>query len=425
MLLKNNSILNNRYKLLSLLGEGGYGYVYKAKDILTDEFCTIKQYLRIGSDYLYQYKLEAEILKSITHQYLTKVLAYFFYENTFIIVMEYVDGDDLKKVISKKGAMPVIRACKITRQVGLALHYLHTEFSYPILHRDVKPSNIILRATEEVKLIDFGLMKSDRGQFTTTAARSITTGFSPMEQYSQEEQLKTDVRSDIYSLGATLFFLLTGEIPQESLARSWNDYFFANLMERKEIPTSLAQIIAKSMSVVQDERYPDVQSFINAIDEFTFLANSKSDSGSSQSHAQAIYNTEHVNSIVQDTLSWEDIDNLKTNVVDLKKKDFAGQISVRDINPEIQLLKSERLKTGEVFIKLGLPNNVKGIIIRRSYWKYPEDRFDGEDIRPLLGEGFCEIMDRVHPGPVYYSIFCQYKNKRKAIVTREVAKIDL
>ena len=266
MSLKTGLVLSDTYKIVSLIGEGGYGSVYKAWNLVRGDFCTIKQYSSVTSQSLDQYQLEAEILKDVNHPCLPKVLGYFLYEDNFMLVTEYVEGIDLKKVVSKNGPMLAEQACAIIKQVGLALDYLHTEFIYPLLHRDVKPSNIILRGDGGVTLIDFGLMKFDRGQFTTTAARSVTTGFSPIEQYSQEEQLRTDVRSDVYSLGATLFFLLTVENPQESIARSWKDLFGTAIKQRSDIPKSLVKVISKSMAVLQDKRYPNVREFINAIE---------------------------------------------------------------------------------------------------------------------------------------------------------------
>lgn len=427
MALKTGLVLSDTYKLVSLIGEGGYGSVYKAWNLIEGDFCTIKQYANVTSQNLDQYQLEAEILKDVNHPCLPRVLGSFLYEDNFMLVTEYVEGTDLKKVVSNSGPMLAEQACTIIKQVGLALDYLHTEFVYPLLHRDVKPSNIILRGDGGVTLIDFGLMKFDRGQFTTTAARSVTTGFSPIEQYSQEEQLRTDVRSDVYSLGATLFFLLTGEIPQESIARSWKDLFGVAVKQRSDVPKSLAKVISKSMAVLQDKRYLNVRGFINAIDGYFEINNIKPNSaldleGIGIKPDFIIYDKNSVENFIEP----EDTPKNKTSS---KHSESEHNLIINSANHKdsgYDFLKKERSPSGKVFVKMSLPNDLKEVIIRKSYWKFPEDHFDGENVQSLsVKEGFCELVDQVHTGPVYYTFFGKYKNKRKAIVTREIARIDL
>jgi len=427
MSLKTGLVLSDTYKIVSLIGEGGYGSVYKAWNLVRGDFCTIKQYSSVTSQSLDQYQLEAEILKDVNHPCLPKVLGYFLYEDNFMLVTEYVEGIDLKKVVSKNGPMLAEQACAIIKQVGLALDYLHTEFIYPLLHRDVKPSNIILRGDGGVTLIDFGLMKFDRGQFTTTAARSVTTGFSPIEQYSQEEQLRTDVRSDVYSLGATLFFLLTVENPQESIARSWKDLFGTAIKQRSDIPKSLVKVISKSMAVLQDKRYPNVREFINAIDGYLEVNSIKPNSALGLEGFEIRSDFENYDEIsLENFIKPEDTSK---NEISSKHSESEYSLilsSVKDKDSGFSFLKRERSPSGKVFVKLSLPNDLKEVIIRKSYWKFPEDHFDGENVQSLsVKEGFCELVDQVHTGPVYYTFFGKYKNKRKAIVTREIARIDL
>jgi len=427
MSLKMGLVLSDRYKFVSPIGEGGYGSVYKVWDLIKGEFCTIKQYSNVTSQNLDQYQLEAEILKDVNHPCLPKVLGSFRYEDNFMLITEYVEGIDLKKVIGKNGPMLASQACEIIVQVGLALEYLHTEFIYPLLHRDVKPSNIIFRGDRGVTLIDFGLMKFDRGQFTTTAARSVTTGFSPIEQYSQEEQLRTDVRSDVYSLGATLFFLITGEIPQESIARSWKDLFGAAIKQRNDVPKGLAKIILKSMAVLQDNRYSSIREFVNAIDGYILI--NIAEPNINQDLQNNEISLDYLSRVGMSLINFDDLAGAKENGHTTKHSVSKNSLilnSVNDKSAVFKFLERERFPNGKIVIKLSLPIDLKEVIIRKSYWKFPEDHFDGENVQPLsVKEGFCEIVDQVHTGPVYYTFFGKYKNKRKAIVTREIAKIDL
>ena len=215
-------ILESRYRVDRKLGQGGFGAVYQALDLQLNVACAIKESLDVSEVATLEFKREASILAELRHPNLPRVTDYFdLAEKGLYLVMDFIEGDDLAIKINKNGSgfteeevMPWIR------QICKALDYLHRH-NPPIIHRDIKPQNIIVTEQNVAILVDFGLAKVyDPITQTTTGALGGTPGFSPIEQYGQGT---TDQRSDIYSLGATIYALLTGQNPPESIQRVGNN----------------------------------------------------------------------------------------------------------------------------------------------------------------------------------------------------------
>ena len=214
---KTGHILNNRYRIVSLLGQGGMGAVYRAWDINLNKPAAIKENLDTSSKAQEQFIREAQILARLSHPHLTRVTDYFFIpDQGQYLVMDYIEGKDLGSMLDKRGIIPESQALGWTYQICDALTYLHNQPS-PIIHRDIKPANIKIRPDGKAILVDFGIAKVyDPELSTTVGARAVTPGYSPPEQYGMAS---TDPQSDIYSLGATLYHLLTGHVPPESVHR--------------------------------------------------------------------------------------------------------------------------------------------------------------------------------------------------------------
>jgi eukaryotic-like serine/threonine-protein kinase len=209
-------ILNNRYRLVKLLGQGGFGAVYQAWDINLEKLCALKENIDTTEAAQRQFKREARILSDLSHPNLPRVIDHFIIPGRGqYLVMDYIEGEDLQEKLDKaNGPLPVSQALQWIEQVCDALEYLHSQ-EPPVIHRDIKPANIKISSQSRAILVDFGIAKIyDPSLKTTTGAQAVTPGFSPPEQYGKGI---TDGQSDIYALGATLYTLLTGQEPPASV----------------------------------------------------------------------------------------------------------------------------------------------------------------------------------------------------------------
>jgi Tol biopolymer transport system component/predicted Ser/Thr protein kinase len=219
MPLTSGQILNTRYRIVKLLGQGGFGAVYRAWDLNLSRPCAIKENLETTLEAQQQFQREAQMLSNLHHPNLPRVIDYFFISGQGqYLVMDFVEGDDLQSILDNAGN-PLLESQVLPwiHQVCDALSYLHRQ-NPPIIHRDVKPRNIIITPSGQAMLVDFGIAKLYDPQLKTTiGARAVTPGYSPNEQYGLGI---TDAASDIYALGATLYTLLTNQVPVESVQRT-------------------------------------------------------------------------------------------------------------------------------------------------------------------------------------------------------------
>lgn len=229
------TVLRNRYEILELVGQGGMGAVYKASDRrLEGRVCAVKEILPYLSEnttseteleqITEQFRTEASILARLDHPHLPKVSDYFANGNREYLVMDFVEGRDLQEVVQetkrRNEFLPEAQVLTWTGQLLDALEYLHNQ-DPPVLHRDIKPSNIKVTLRGDIKLVDFGLVKvlfKDDSRTVTVVQGRGTVAYTPLEQYGGDTSF-TDVRSDIYSLGATLYHLLAGQPPVDARER--------------------------------------------------------------------------------------------------------------------------------------------------------------------------------------------------------------
>lgn len=222
----------SRYRINELRAQGGQGSIYLAEDLrLEGRLCAIKEVIpEIGASKEHQeqsqeqFQREASILARLDHPNLPKVSDFFYYNGRDYLVMDYVPGPDLREIIEetrvKQTFIPEKQVLEWAAQILDALSYLHRQ-DPPILHRDIKPANIILPPDAPLKLVDFGLTKimaPDDDRTVTVLQGRGTVQYTPLEQYGGDTG-HTDIRSDIYSLGATLFHLLTLHPPLEAKER--------------------------------------------------------------------------------------------------------------------------------------------------------------------------------------------------------------
>ncbi len=212
-------LLKNRYEIIGLLGKGGMGSVYKVVDrsrhgkvMAAKELRTANQAPDKVAESLTLFQTEALILSRLTHPNLPKVTDYFSIGGSYYIVMEYVHGRTLEQMLEARRGKPVDEGLALSwaLQICRAMHFLSVQKPRPVVFRDLKPSNIMIDKTGRVKLIDFGIARFFKEEKTEDTYIYGTPGYAAPEQYGTGQ---TDIRSDVFSLGATLHHCLTGRDP--------------------------------------------------------------------------------------------------------------------------------------------------------------------------------------------------------------------
>jgi len=259
-MLPSNTLLQNRYLIIRQLGRGGMGAVYEAIDQRVSCVVALKETLVETDELRHAFGHEARLLANLSHPALPKVTDYFFEADRQFLVMEFISGMDLAQLLNLRGgAFPITDVLTWADTLLDALEYLHTSPS-TVLHRDIKPSNIKLTEKNKIYLLDFGLSKGVAGQMTALNADKSIVGHTP--HYAPLEQVMrsgTDPRSDLYSLGATLYHLMTGVIPpdaprrKEAIDEGQPDPLATN--ERINLlPAPVASALLRAMAIDRRER---------------------------------------------------------------------------------------------------------------------------------------------------------------------------
>jgi len=261
MTLDKNTLLHNRYRIIEILGQGGMGSVYRAIDENLGVEIALKENLFTTDEYARQFRLEAVILANLRHPNLPRVSDHIVLgDQGQYLVMDFIDGEDLRFRMERLGMLTEDDAIHIGAAICDALIYLHSR-KPPILHRDIKPGNVKITPDGHIFLVDFGLAKvyQSASQATTTGARAMTPGYSPPEQYGTA---RTDPRTDVYSLGATLYAALSGVIPEDGLARAMDNAQLTPLRKRNtKVSRRLAAAIEKAMAVDPSDRFQTSEEF--------------------------------------------------------------------------------------------------------------------------------------------------------------------
>lgn len=227
--LRKGDVLQNRYRIDHLLGEGSMSWVYRGHHLLLEQPVAIKVVKPLYTDptearqHVEQLRVEAKIMARLDHPNLVRVLDMFPFKNESVLVLELVEGRNLEEIVEL--APKVIAERRVlawSAQILDALEYLHAQ-QPPVIVRDLKPANILLAKDGRIRLIDFGLAKqmNSQGSGTRNIVRGMgSEGYAPLEQYAHTS---TDGRSDLYALGATMYFLLTQNPPPPASSRIADD----------------------------------------------------------------------------------------------------------------------------------------------------------------------------------------------------------
>lgn len=270
-------VLRGRYKIINVIGVGGFGITYKAQDLLLSDYVAIKEYYPMGmanrmkdtltvsvyteagveafSQGKQRFLKEAQDLARFNKEdSIVSISDFFEANNTAYMVMEYLKGCTLKEYLdSNDGKISEDMMIQVTFSIMEALDTIHKA---GLIHRDVSPDNIFICDDSSVKLIDFGAAKQDMKGMAKTVSVVLKYGYAPIEQYSKKSELGP--WTDIYALGATMYKMVTGNVPDESIERVVND----ELVEPKEInervSDSFNRVIMKALSVKHVDRYQSI-----------------------------------------------------------------------------------------------------------------------------------------------------------------------
>lgn len=257
------TLIGGHYSIGSLLNTGGFGAVYRGVDSSEgNRPCAIKETYDVTPAARRQALTEAAVLFTVRSAHLPQVYDAFEDQGRFYLVMQLIEGQNLLELSSRRG-----RPC--SEQEALhwllpvidVLQELHSR-NPAVIHRDIKPGNIILTPQATAVLVDFGLTRLyDPGSDTLTIVRAVSEGFSPIEQYIG----KTSPQSDIYSLAATMYFLLTQTVPPASVHRSYHDELIAPRLLNPNISPNIEQVLLKALAVNADQRYDSMHEFARAL----------------------------------------------------------------------------------------------------------------------------------------------------------------
>lgn len=259
-MIKVGMIVGDRYEILEKIGVGGMAEVFRGKDHKLNRFVAVKvlkEEFRENRGFIKKFKEEAQAAAGLAHPNIVNVYDVGDENGIYYIVMELVEGITLKKYIERKGRLTVKEATSIAIQVSAGLEVAHNN---QIVHRDIKPQNIIISREGKVKVTDFGIAKATTSQTTTSTAMGSV-------HYASPEQARggyVDHRSDIYSLGIVLYEMVTGRVPFDGdtavavAVKHLQEEMVPPVTYNREIPYSLSQIIRKCMEKSPDRRYQDI-----------------------------------------------------------------------------------------------------------------------------------------------------------------------
>ena len=278
-----DTVLQSRYRIIRQLGQGGMGAVYEAIDQRLDTTVALKETLFAEERLRKQFEREARLLARLHHPALPRVSDHFTEADGQFLVMQYIPGDDLSEMMTRKRApFPANQVLTWADQLLDALDYLHTQ-DPQIVHRDIKPQNLKLTSRGQIILLDFGLAKGQAGEISRVTTSASIFGYTP--NYAPLEQIQglgTDTRSDLYALGATLYHLMTDVKPPDALTRAaaivngQPDPLLKPSEANAAIAPELDQVLLKAMAQNRDQRYAtaaDMRAALHGADEASTVVN--------------------------------------------------------------------------------------------------------------------------------------------------------
>lgn len=260
-----NSVIEDKYEILKMIGQGGMSKVYLAMDKRLNKQWAVKEITKNARDknneaVIQSAIAEANMIKRLDHPALPRIVDIIDYGNLIYVIMDYIEGEPLNKVLDEYGAQPQDVVIEWAKQLCQVLDYLHTR-KPPIIYRDMKPANIMMKPDGNLKLIDFGIAREYKEQNLADTVSLGTKGYAAPEQFGGKGQ--TDARTDVYCLGVTLYHLVTGQNPCEPPyelypIRHWNP----------ALSGGLERIIQKCTQLNPDDRYQSCADLLYALEHY-------------------------------------------------------------------------------------------------------------------------------------------------------------
>lgn len=266
-MLEIGSVIDGKYKILNVVGKGGMSVVYLAMNERANKQWAIKEVRKDGMQSFEVVKqnlvAETDLLKKLNHPHLPSIIDVIDCDDTFLIVMDYIEGNPLSKALETSGAQNQDDVIEWAKQLCDVLGYLHSR-KPPIIYRDMKPSNVMLKPDGNVMLIDFGTAREFKYSSVADTTCLGTQGYAAPEQFGGHGQ--TDARTDIYCLGATMYHLVTGHNPatppyEMYPIRQWNPM----------LSSGLEEIILKCTQRNPEDRYQSCAELLYALDHYKDL----------------------------------------------------------------------------------------------------------------------------------------------------------
>src|SRR5438445_5300608 len=260
-----DEVIADRYELIELVGSGGMSSVYKARDTLLERNVALKvlhEHFTADEDYVERFRREARAVAQLSHPNIVTVIDRGEEDGRQFIVFEYIDGQTLKEIVEERGPLPVREAVELAIGVARGLAFAH---SHGLVHRDVKPQNVLLNGDGKPKVTDFGIARSlDVQGVTQTGTVLGTSHYIAPEQASGRP---VDAHTDVYSLGAVLYEVLTGEVPFEGenfvtvALKHVHEPAPSVLDRRPDCPLRLAAAVERALAKEPPDRFPTMDAF--------------------------------------------------------------------------------------------------------------------------------------------------------------------
>lgn len=260
-----NSVIDDKYEVLKMIGKGGMSKVYLAMDQRLNKQWAVKEVIKNTRDpngivVIQSAIAEANLMKRLDHPSLPRIVDILENNELIYVIMDYVEGESLDKVLAEYGAQPQELVIEWAKQLCEVMEYLHS-CDPPIIYRDLKPANIVLHPSGNIRLLDFGIAREYKHQNAADTVNLGTKGYAAPEQFGSKGQ--TDTRTDIYCLGVTLYHLLTGHNPAEPPyeiypIRHWNP----------ALSGGLEKIILKCTQQNPEDRYQSCTDLLYALEHY-------------------------------------------------------------------------------------------------------------------------------------------------------------